>query len=381
MGLTIGRSILMGILSLTLVLFTIVFIFLNFYTPSVSGGVHEEDIEIAISPVIPEPDEQGNMPITDATGDNVGNTDSKTENLTNKGNTFYNILICGVSSGLSDTIMIASFDVKNKQAALLSVPRDTYLLSTPSTSSRKINAVYSAGYSTAKKNGKSKNESILYGMKTLSAIIKDVLGIRIHFTIYVDTAGFRELVDLVGGIEVNVPIRMYYNDPTPGEELYINLQPGLQTLNGKDAEGFARFRKAAGYDDFGRMGAQQQVITALVKKCMALPITKIKQFIDTGYKYVVTDLKTEDILYFAKEMLKLETKDIRFNTVPSEGRYIGAPAYVTLYKEETMQIVNKYHNWYTEDLTPDKFNIAEYPRINTSAVVNIDGTTMDQMTN
>lgn len=370
-GLTIGKAVLMGFLSLTLIFFSIIFIFLNFYTPSfpieAESGIY---IDLPSDIVV----------MAGVGGDMTAYTTAEdVESLTNKGKTFCNVLICGDSGGNTDTIMVASFDVKNGELSVLSIPRDTYIETTAS--KKRINAVYARGYNSAKNSGKNNKESVLSGMKDLGAVINYTLGIQIHCSVYIDTAGFRELVDLANGIEVNVPIPMYYNDPTPGESLYIDLQPGLQTLKGEEAEGFVRFRKGDeyGYDDYDRMGAQQQAITALLKKCMSQP-TKIPQFINTGYKYIVTDLNAADTLYFAKEIAKLKPENIRFNTAPSEAKLMNGAWYVVLYKEETMQIVNKYHNWYKEDLPPEKFNIVESERAAWNTV-NIDGVTMDQMSN
>ena len=140
----------------------------------------------------------------------------------------YNILICGTDDDgtRTDTIIIAHLDANDHTVALLSIPRDTPV-ATGGGGLMKINSVYAGG-------GKD-------GMERLAARLKDLLGFPVDGYVLVDLEAFQKTVDLVGGVEFDVPMDMNYEDPS--QNLYIHLQKGLQTLDGEQAMGLVRFRK------------------------------------------------------------------------------------------------------------------------------------------
>lgn len=173
-----------------------------------------------------------------------------------------NVLLIGedASSGSWDTIIIASVSEKNKKIQIINFPRDIYIDYSDEVLSQlrekspklyeakgfqKINAAHLVGARIGYEAGKG-----YFGdsnIDFLADLIEEVFGITIDDYGYVNTKGFREIVDLFGGVEIDVPIRMKYDDPV--QDLHIDLQPGLQRLNGQQAEGFVRFRQ--GYDKNG----------------------------------------------------------------------------------------------------------------------------------
>ena len=112
------------------------------------------------------------------------------------------------SSGNADTIIVASYDTEAQKVGMVSVPRDTLL------ESGKINAAYHKG------------------PENLRDTVSDLLGVPIDYYVAVDVDGFVALVDELGGIEFDVPVRMSFDDPT--QDLHIHYQPGLQHLTGED---------------------------------------------------------------------------------------------------------------------------------------------------
>ncbi len=180
--------------------------------------------------------------------------------LVNKGDR--NVLLVGedATSGNFDTIIVASISDSNKTIQLLNFPRDIYLDYSDTVIKKlkemspklyeakgfqKINAAHTVGARIQYEdgNGKFGNSDIDF----LADIMEEVFLISINDYAYVNTKGFREVVDLFGGVEINVPIRMKYDDPV--QNLHIDLQPGLQHLDGNKAEWFVRFRQ--GYDKNG----------------------------------------------------------------------------------------------------------------------------------
>ena len=150
--------------------------------------------------------------------------------------------ILGTDVGGGNTDVMYTLRVDNGVTKLTQVPRDTYI-----DSSRfgplKANALYAFGGADAVKQELSKH-----------------LGRPVQHHILVNLSVIRRLGDALGGLEVNVPKRMYYNDNTQG--LHIDLQPGPQVLRGRDIEGFLRFRHDE-LGDIGRLDRQRLLLKAL----------------------------------------------------------------------------------------------------------------------
>ena len=141
----------------------------------------------------------------------------------------YNILICGTDDDgtRTDTIIIAHLDTTDHTVALLSIPRDTPV-ATGNGGIMKINSVYAGGGAD--------------GMQRLSGRLRELLGFPVDGYVLVNLDAFKKTVDLVGGVEFDVPQDMDYEDAS--QDLYIHLKAGLQRLDGEKAMELVRFRKA-----------------------------------------------------------------------------------------------------------------------------------------
>lgn len=205
-----------------------------------------------------------------------------------------------VFAGRSDTMMLLRVDPGTQAVSVLSIPRDTQV-EIPGLGIEKINYANVAG-----------------GPKQAAQIVSRTLnGVTIDRYVRVSTIAFRELVDMMGGIEVYVPERMEYIDNT--QKLEIDLQPGQQTLNGEQSEQFARFRSEAD-GDIGRVQRQQQVIRALREKLSSpTVITRIPQAIELFQKYIDTNLTMEEMLALADFGSDLDQQNFRMVMLP--GRF------------------------------------------------------------
>lgn len=241
-------------------------------------------------------------------------------------------------NGNADTIMVMTYDVKNKKIGMVSIPRDTAVRT--DRKMPKINAAY--------------NKSI----DVLKDEVSNLVGFPIDFYVVVDMKAFVSLVDAVGGVNFNVPVEMYYDDPT--QDLSIHYMPGEQFLNGQQALEVARFRKngdGTGYkdSDVGRTKTQQMLLGALADKIIAWNnVTKVNQFINIFSKNVKTDLSKTNIAYFAKEGVKVDLGSaLTGTTLPGDGTktYKGYKWCYELNKEESLAILNQYVNPYTVPLT------------------------------
>ena len=161
----------------------------------------------------------------------------------------FNILIMGEDdvegSRRSDTVLFATIDIDDKNIRILSLPRDTRV-QIPGHGVQKLNHAFAYG-----------------GADLLKATVEKYLGQPILYYVIIDYVSFPAVVDILGGVEIDVQKRMRYVDRAG--KLDINIQPGLQVMDGKTALHYVRFRMDA-LGDIGRVHRQQQFIKALLKK-------------------------------------------------------------------------------------------------------------------
>lgn len=241
-------------------------------------------------------------------------------------------------NGNADTIMLMTYDVPNQKIGVVSIPRDTVV--DTKRKMPKINAAYSNG------------------VETLQKEVSNLVGYPIDFYITVDMKAFVQLVDAVGGVDFNIPVYMYYDDPT--QHLSIHYEPGMRHLNGKQALEVARFRKngdGTGYpnSDIGRTQTQQTMMTSLADKVISWnSITKVNQFLKIFSQNVKTDLSVREMAYFASEAAKINLDTaLSGSTLPGDGtkKYKGYKWCYALEQEASLAILNQYVNPYTEALT------------------------------
>jgi LCP family protein required for cell wall assembly len=203
---------------------------------------------------------------------------------------------------LTDTMIVASIDPVNKTAALLSVPRDLWV-KMPNNfmgSNQKINAAYEAGkyeYLGKQDSSNANTKAVEAGFQAADQVVSQVLGIPIHYNMVVNFQAFRQAIDTVGGVTVNVPEQLY--DPTMAWENNWNpvlAKAGVQQMDGKQALLYVRSRETS--SDFARGERQRLVILALKDKTLTLgtlsnPL-KISQLMNAFGNNVVTDLSLSD---------------------------------------------------------------------------------------
>lgn len=215
-----------------------------------------------------------------------------------------------VFAGRSDTMLLLRLDPTDKTVKMLSIPRDTQV-EIPSVGIAKINdANVEGGPGLA--------------ARVVSRTLNDV---PIDRYVRVTTDAFRELVDLVGGIEVFVPYRMEYTDVT--QNLKIDLEQGWQTLNGDQAEQFARFRQDE-HGDIGRVQRQQALLKALRQRIVSPTVLpRLPEIIRVMQQYIDTNLSLEEMLALVGFGLDLDQDDFRMVLLP--GRFSEPNEYLASY--------------------------------------------------
>lgn len=244
-------------------------------------------------------------------------------------------LILGKSQNLTDTLILASYDPKDQSAAMLSIPRDTFIGDNTKKArpGNKLNSFYSNG-STPE--------------KTIEAINK-VTGLNLKYYILIDTKALKELVNIVGDVEFNVPIDMDYDDET--QDLHIHLKEGLQKLNGDKVEQVVRFRHnndgstysyKYGIEDYGRMKTQRELIKTVLKQTIQFKnIKEIGKIMDLAKDYVQTNMEFSNLKDYIPYIVNLDVDSIQAEQLPGESKMLNGIWFFLNDKEETKEVVDR----------------------------------------
>jgi len=205
----------------------------------------------------------------------------------------------GENTYRTDTIILAFFNGEADELKLLSIPRDSYVQLPGKSTKTKINEAYFYG-----------------GMSLLENTIEYTFGIEVDRYIEMDFTAFVKVINLLKGVEIDVPRRMY----KPEEE--INLQKGLQTLNGHDALAFVRFRDMP-MGDIDRIANQQAFMYALADKLASeLTIWKAPQLVNIALDNANTNYSLTEALPLGAAILKSGLNNIAMYTLPGDGKYV-----------------------------------------------------------
>ena len=223
-----------------------------------------------------------------------------------------NALICGKNEELTDTIIYLKYNVETGKIGMMSIPRDTSIVSNPTLSSvYKINYMYQSK-----------------GIMSLVNQVENMLDVNIDYYLVFDASMLKEMVDAIGGVEVDVPIRMKYDDGS--QDLHIDLQPGKQVLNGEQAEGFVRFRHnndmTVGYPmgDVQRTEVQQDFIKSFISQVLsAKNISKIPDLINIGLKNTETNITAREATKYITDAPKIDISGMYSCTAPGDLKDVG----------------------------------------------------------
>lgn len=219
------------------------------------------------------------------------------------------VLALGVdqASGNADTIIVATVDLKNRAVYALSIPRDTRA-EIPGHRTFKINAAYSWG-----------------GLSTAKQAVENLLGITIDRVVLVHLEGFKRIVDLLGGVEVDVEKDMHYVDRKQG--LYIHLKKGYRLLDGEKAMQYVRFRHDP-LGDLGRIQRQQKFLKALVAKMFGWQeIDKLPELTRQIMEQIETDMTTREVVHLARFGKELPPERIFSGVLPGVPQNIDGISY------------------------------------------------------
>ncbi|NLN84240.1 MAG: LCP family protein [Firmicutes bacterium] len=219
----------------------------------------------------------------------------------------FNLLVLGVDErvddlGRSDTMLLFSLPSDDQTPLLISIPRDAMIYNETWQNFDRINNVFP-----------------LDGIKGSVNAVEELLGLPVHGYLKLNIEGFVDLVDIMGGVRLDVEEQMDYEDPY--QDLYIHIMPGEQLLDGKTSMEYVRYR-ADGDGDIGRIVRQQKFLEAAMEQALSLQnITRIPSMIKQGLSMVETDLSLNRLLTLANTVIKGEKKSFLSYTLPGEGLY------------------------------------------------------------
>ncbi|MBQ6431599.1 MAG: LCP family protein [Oscillospiraceae bacterium] len=252
------------------------------------------------------------------------------------------ILLVGVdaASSSTDTILLLNVDRANRAISIMSIPRDTKVNS--SYTPHKINGAYAA-------NGCGEE-----GMEALMEYAADCVGFRPDGYILVDLDAFIGLVDLFGGVEFDVPLDMYYDDPS--QDLHIAIPAGTRKLDGEEAMGLVRFRSGYENADIGRIRVQRDFIRAAIGQWAKL--TNILRLPAALWKITnksMTDLSFSELYWLAEATVVCGT-DTMYSTVMP---FYFNDVYVCVdLDQDYIDLINAHFNPYETPITWDDFDAA-----------------------
>ena len=170
-------------------------------------------------------------------------------------------------------------------------------------------------------------------------------GLPIHYFMSVNFDGFIEIIDALGGVEFDVPFRMKYDDPV--QNLHIDIEKGLQVLDGKKSHDFVRFRKGnpgfPGYamGDLGRIEAQQAFIRALIsQKVNAKYLLKADDIFEVVKRNVRTNYTAKDLIKHLGAIGKISADTMKMYQLPGVSQTIGGASYFICDDAKTEELVN-----------------------------------------
>ncbi len=239
-----------------------------------------------------------------------------------------NIVVAGVDEGgyRTDLLMLCQVNRRDGEINILQIPRDTRVNN--KRGDRKINSAYYSGFD------------------TLKSEIEQVTGLTPDGYIMLGFDGFTDVIDAMGGVRINVPMRMYYTDPV--QDLVIDLKEGNQKLSGEEAQMFMRFRQnndGTGYvnGDVDRIEAQKTLYSAVFKKMLSpIGLLRVPAVFGAIKENCETDLSGGEIFSLMRDVAATGRGNIFIHSLPGGGRYIGGGSYFVPSESQTKALIDEH---------------------------------------
>lgn len=222
-----------------------------------------------------------------------------------------NLLIVGLDDvegvNRSDTLAFVTIDIDNKAIKAMSIPRDTRT-TIRGKGTQKINHAFAYG-----------------GIDLLKETVVNLIGMPIHYYMVINYNNFPEIVDALGGVDIDVPKNLKYRDKAGG--LYIDIKKGWRHLDGKTALEFVRFRHDA-LGDIGRIQRQQQFLKALLKKVYdPANMSRMTEITKELLTVIKSDIPVTQGIQLATYLKDISQQNVFFMMMPGKPVTIGGGSY------------------------------------------------------
>jgi LCP family protein required for cell wall assembly len=248
-----------------------------------------------------------------------------------------NILIMGVDIGIpgaseknnhqrTDTIILLNYNPQSESTNIISIPRDTLI---------KING----------KNQKINAANVFGGVQYLIESVQQLLEVKVNYYSKIDYAGFREIIDIIGGVDITIKNNMDYDDSAQNLHIHFNKGETIH-LDGQKAEEYFRWRKnndGSGLSDgdLGRIENQQVFIEKIMEKFKSPTIiTKVPAILKALPKYVETNMPAESIIKYGTAIATVDKENISMNTLQGDLANVDDISYVVYNKVKNKDILN-----------------------------------------
>ncbi len=222
----------------------------------------------------------------------------------------------------TDTIMIASLDTSTRDFNIVSIPRDSRV-EIPNRGQRRINSAYAFG-----------------GIDLTIETIENLLQVPIDYYINLDYEGFINVVDAMGGVELEIEDRMHYVDEAG--DLHIDFSPGTKVLDGEEALKYVRYREPY-RADIGRIQRQQKFVQAALNQLFSPGmLIDMPQIASEGLNSVYTNINLSDFIPFLSLIFDIDIDEINTAKLAGHPETIGEANYWILDTEEKHRIVDEY---------------------------------------
>ncbi|MCX8095302.1 MAG: LCP family protein [Caldisericia bacterium] len=240
-----------------------------------------------------------------------------------------NILLVGIDQryedemSRSDTNLLLSIDPVNKKLVLISLPRDSLVTLPGYEGDEKLAHAHSYG-----------------GVPLLIKTVESILQIEVPYYVEVNFEGFVKMIDLIGGITIDVEKDMNYESYLG--DVKIHLKKGLQHLNGEKALEYVRFRMDE-TGDIGRMERQQKFIKAVIQQALEISNTlKLQKALLELKNWVKTNLEPTQIIKLGLIMKNIHEDDMISMTLPGVNSWKNGLSYYILDYDKIQNIIDEY---------------------------------------
>jgi LCP family protein required for cell wall assembly len=224
----------------------------------------------------------------------------------------------------SDTLMVARIDPQKQTVQLISIPRDTRV-NVPGVGMTKINSAAFYG-----------------GPKLVIKTVRDFTGLPIKYYVNVSFGGFRDVVDAIGGVWIDVPYAIDDDKASAYGDKYRQIKKGYQKLDGKHAITFVRARHQFADQDFTRIKNQQMFIKALAKQTLQFSnVFRAPGIITVVAKNLDTNIPTSKMIELVLQFRGLKEENLESVSMPGFNSYQDGQSFVEADDQKFTELIDK----------------------------------------